>query len=842
MSPSPGYAPSKRQLWNPPTSAAPSSTPFCTPFPLPANGVISMADSVITLTTSVVFQPACTGGAGDYNEGYSSVIADWKDPFYASTTPQTYVIAAATVIAWILVFMLIITPRTSFFGSPVSQPGLGGKHGIIGGANGGGSTLGVGSRPWLQKVAAFTVAVSLTIATADTFKSLERQYERGFMDANTMRQDVMGSMEIRITRVISDIFLWLAQVQTLIRLFPRHKEKVLIKWIGFALIVCDTTFSCLNSFYVNMTLGTVRPRNFVDAIPALSYLFELALGLLYAAWVIYYSLTKRRYAFYHPKMRSITLIALLSFVAVLTPVVFFVTDVSNSDVAGWGDYFRWVGAAAASVIVWEWVERIEAIESDDKKDGILGREIFDGDEMLDITPSNELVWNSGRRGLAKLRNGGRRGGGDDDHNGGDHTSAMEKGLHGFGARFRKPVAPAPKHFPLGRARSHQTEAPTDSSHTGTAGSGTITFGRLPRRRGQRNRDNGITPPPAVASPVSRTETTSAASTVYVVRYDDGGNAPQPIRRNVDAEGNVIDNGDHRASTLKDPEKEEDDESADDPHPTRDRSQHGRWHSVSNPFKRKRASPPAEVQKARDKAEAGLPRTMTPAHNFSKWDIKNRLGVLAAETGERFRDRNSGRGQDADMPVTIIPAQPRGSNRTWSPEVLIQQQQQQSRQHRQRDSPAAAGALPSGDEPTQADISNSTTLTQNSMPAAEAASRDSASPRVDDLRAGGASASSSTIPTPHRPAPISRGSFSRQHDPPPRADDISPSAGSGGTIIVPAPRRSPLRPMTTTPPAHSLVERSGNTEEHAERGPAESAASVSSPLRNSTTPPARRTPQ
>jgi hypothetical protein len=835
MSPSPGTL-TRRQLWNPPTSVVATPTPYCTAFPLPANGVISLADSVITLTTNVVFQPACTGGVDEHLEGYPSVIADWKDPFYASTTPQTYVIAAATVIAWILVFMLVITPRTTFFGTSVSHPGLGGKHGIIGGANGGGSHLGVGSRPWLQKVAAFTVAISLTIATADTFKSLERQYVMGYMDATAMREDVMGSLEIRITRVISDVFIWLAQVQTLIRLFPRHKEKVIIKWIGFALIICDTTFSCLNSFYANSTIGTTKPRQFVDAIPALSYLFQLALGLLYAAWVIYYSMTKRRYAFYHAKMRSITLIALLSFVAVLTPVVFFITDVSNSDVAGWGDYFRWVGAAAASVIVWEWVERIEAIESDDKKDGILGREIFDGDEMLDVTPTKELVWSSGRRGLARLRNGGRRGNDDDEDRGGNPSSTMEKGLSGFTARFRKPPPPAPKHFPLGRSHSHQTEGRTDSSRTGTAGSNTIAFGRLPTRRGQRNPDNGITPPPAVASPISRIDTTSAASTVYVVRYDDGGDDPQPIRRRVDASGNAIVSQDHRDSTLKDVGKEE--ETGDD-RPVRERLQQGRWHNVANPFKRKRASPPAEVQKARDRAEAGPTRALTPAqHNFSKWDLKNRLGVLAAETGERFRDRNSARGQGEDVPVTIIPAQPRGSTRTWSPEVLQQQKQHQSpSQHQQRTIPripTATSALSTNDPPTQADFSNSTTLTDNSLPAAEAASRNSNTPRANDASAGVTSSASPTIiQSPRRQMLVSRDSFSRQCDPPPRADDISPSTGSTGTVIVPAPRRSPLRAVTTTPP---ISQDPGHGVSTPVSNLGESAPQRMSSLRNHSTPP------
>ena len=227
---------------------------------------------------------------------------------------------------------------------------------MISGATGGGSIIGVGTRPWLQKAAALTVAVSLTLATADTFKIAGRQYTEGYMDAMKLRDLVVSGMELKVSRVISDIFIWLAQVQTLIRLFPRHKEKVIIKWVGFALILLDILFSCLNSFGPHS--DNPRPRHFETAIPALSYLFQLSLSMLYAAWVMYYAITKRRYAFYHPMMWNIAIVALLSVVAILTPVVFFITDISNYTIAGWGDYFRWVGAAAASVIVWEWVEQI----------------------------------------------------------------------------------------------------------------------------------------------------------------------------------------------------------------------------------------------------------------------------------------------------------------------------------------------------------------------------------------------------------------------------------------------------------------------------------------------------
>ena len=748
----------------------------CSAFTLPSNGVISLADSAITLTTDVVFQPECTGTG----EQEVSSITNLKDPFYASTIPQTYVIAAATVIAWILVLMLIITPRTNFLGHSGATPGFSNGHGIIGGATGGNTRLiGIGSRPWLQKVAALTVAVSLTIATADTFQAAQRQYIIGFMDATALRDEVLGSLEIRITRVISDVFVWLAQVQTLIRLFPRHKEKVLIKWIGFALILFDSIFSCLNSFLVD---NQHQPRHFVDAIPALSYLFELALGLLYAAWVIYYSVTKRRYAYYHHKMRSIGLIAILSLIAILTPVVFFVTDVSNEDVAGWGDYFRWVGAAAASVVVWEWVERIEALERDEKKDGILGREIFDGDEMLDVTPSEEVVWAHGR----SSRNHTRKNDRDDDGGAAiaNESSALEHGLNNMAQRFRNRQHRTQQHFPLGRAHSHTTGA-TAISNNVPNGSNTITFGNLPKPR-QPDGDillGAPTPPPVAASPVSRADTASAASTVYVVHYHTPADVPQPIRRRVDPNGNTehtlaqaqaqaqrqrmqVD----RRPVSKDLEEEE----VNDSQPIHDRRTNA-WLSVANPFKRKRASPPSEVQQARQAAATAVAtnttRAVTPAHNFSRWDFKGRLGVLAAETGDKFRDRTSGRRQHDELPVTIIPAQPRGSGRTWTPaNATSENVVRTALSARNRDD--SAGVHHSSD---------STTDTADNNAAAPIPRHSSGQTPADNLRPSGVGVAS----VPNATYQSSRS----PHLPPPRADDISPVAGSRALIVIPAPRRS-----------------------------------------------------
>ncbi|KAL0639980.1 pH-response regulator protein palH/rim21 [Maublancomyces gigas] len=282
------------------------------------------------------------------------------------------------------------------------------------------------SRPWLQKVATLTVVICLTIAFAETTTVLKEEYKLVGSslysltnEAREVRRRVVGGTVIRVGRIISDLFLWLAQVQTLIRLFPREREKVIIKWAGFGLILLDTVFSILQSF---VSPGA-NADSFLDAIPALSYLFQIALSLLYASCVIYYSFAKRKYSYFYPHSlfkpstpgskqyggRSIVLVATLSIASVLTPIVFFLLDIAQKDIAGWGDYIRWVGAASASAVVWEWVDRIEGLEREECKGGVLGREVFDEDEEEDGFQGDGAT----RRRSGRRRRGHDGGGGQD---------------------------------------------------------------------------------------------------------------------------------------------------------------------------------------------------------------------------------------------------------------------------------------------------------------------------------------------------------------------------------------------------------------------------------------------
>ncbi|KAK5629803.1 hypothetical protein RRF57_005518 [Xylaria bambusicola] len=469
----------------------------CAPLTVAAGGVLSIMGATPTiLAEGAVYFPPCarttdlarraiivTGGVSTDETTDplgSPEYSDFRPYFYETIFPQCYALAATTVLAYMLFIMLVIVPRSFLDGGVVTL----GRRGFTNSHSNG---ITIGGRPWLQKVATLLVAVSLTIATVDTFRVAEEQYDQGYQDVHRLQERVLGGTQLKTIQLISDTFLWLAQAQTLIRLFPRQREKIIIKWTAFALISLDVIFGALNSFQY-MGSNNYKPRQFTEAVPALSYLFQLSLGLLYAAWVIYYALTKKRYAFYHPLMKNISLMAALSIVSLLVPVVFFVLDIAKPNFTGWGEYVRWAGAAAASVIVWEWVERIEALEREEKKDGVLGREVFDGDEMIDMTPS-DLTWPRRRK---NFKNNSDAGNGDE---GATSSSGPWPAMSSIAKRYR--------------SKSDNVAQRGAAPQTSTTSRETGRFLQPPPWPSR--------PSPAI-TPVSRTDTASADSTIYRVRY------------------------------------------------------------------------------------------------------------------------------------------------------------------------------------------------------------------------------------------------------------------------------------------------------------------------------------
>ncbi|KAG6101266.1 hypothetical protein E4U30_002514 [Claviceps sp. LM220 group G6] len=502
--------------------------------------------SVHAALTSTTFGDS---SLSSHDEANQPLVSNYRDPFYASTFPVCYALAATTVTAYMLLIMLFMTPRSFLDGGVVY---LGRRSGFTHSSSGGEN---IGGRPWLQKVAALTVAVSLTIATYDTFKLAALQYSYGVQNAASMQSEVMGSMELRVTRLVSNFFLWLAQAQTLIRLFPRHREKVIIKWVAFCLITLDLIFSAINSFKMGESGTTgLNPAagSFDHPIPALSYMFQLLLGVLYAAWVIYYSLMKKRYAFYHPLMRNMCVLAMISLTSILIPVVFFILDISRPKFAGWGDYVRWVGAAAASVIVWEWVERIEALEREEKKGGILGREVLDGDDAVLEVSALDYPWDR-KRGYRRHGNNGSNNGGSNRNMRNSRNNRSSRNMRNIRIRNARNVRSGRNrgddNDALGSVVSHGDRADDTHSYVWPVASGLTSRQRGHHRDAAQNGTTEVPPqrsmaglfrPPWPVRPstdlgsLSRPDTPSAASTVYAVRYppcsETTARTPEPLAR------------------------------------------------------------------------------------------------------------------------------------------------------------------------------------------------------------------------------------------------------------------------------------------------------------------------
>lgn len=664
------------------TATSDIAASLCSPSILPANGVLSLPGlPATTLTADALYRPDCSeapqpaiiaNGGFDVDQTSTPTdfgFSDFRDPFYASVFPQCYALAATTVLAYVLFIMLIIVPRSFLDGGVVVL----GRRGFTNGPTNG---ISIGGRPWLQKVAALTVTISLTIATGDTFRVAEQQYGWGIQNASELQAEVLGGTQLKSIQLISDTFLWLAQAQTLIRLFPRQREKIIIKWTAFSLISLDVIFGALNSFHYTGQ-GQVRPRNFTEAVPALSYLFQLSLGLLYAAWVIYYSLMKKRYAFYHPLMKNVSFIAVLSIISILVPVVFFILDIAEPQFTGWGEYVRWVGAAAASVVVWEWVERIEALEREEKKDGILGREVFDGDEMMDASPS-DLSWPRRRKNKKNGRDddGGESGYAPSTLNpsaGG--RSNMWPAMSSIASRYRSRTE-----GDINNRLGHSDTQTSDTQATSTGISGARILQPPP----------WLSRPPPAVTPVSRTDTASADSTVYAVRYQP---LTETASRSTDERIHHSDRPSSRGGSIASPignspsERGEDSSNIPPAQPSplprlaaQNRADNERWHRIAqfNPFRSSSHGPPAEI------VPHTTPKQQAPRRNDEnrgRWDFRGRFEDFAATHAERVMEKIRGTADTESLEVTVIPAPPR---RGAALSRLLEEEEEEQERERERE--------------------------------------------------------------------------------------------------------------------------------------------------------------
>jgi len=277
------------------------------------------------------------------------------DPFFASITPQTFALAGATIASAILLILLFLSRSR---------------------------------KPWLQKIAALGTTMSLVTYMVVSVNLLEQQYVLGRYDADDLRA-VNHNLTVMIIAYLASFAIYLSQVQTLMRIFPRKRDKVIIKWTGFGLIVLAMLFSALYTFLpVNVppTGRSAALHIFLQILPPLNYLFAIALAFIYMCCLIYFAIAHRRVAFTVP---AGLILALLSLACITMPIIFFCLDIWAKFVVGWGQFIRSIASIGSTVIVWEWIDRVEEWESKRAgKNGVLGRRIFEDEFEIGPVPNS----------------------------------------------------------------------------------------------------------------------------------------------------------------------------------------------------------------------------------------------------------------------------------------------------------------------------------------------------------------------------------------------------------------------------------------------------------------------
>lgn len=228
---------------------------------------------------------------------------------------------------------------------------------------------------WLLRVGSLLASVNLIILMVRAIIFLKDQHNIGISDGEKLLDDLQSNEVFNIIDFIFVLIAQFAQVQIIIRLFSRVKEKRVSFVLGGTLSICAQVIWGVSTF----SNFDQTDDSDISILPAFTYLLRIALATMYSGLIIIYSFGKRNFIF----QRSIILLTVLTFLVINLQIAFFVTDISNIWVSELSEIFNTTIYVSVTVIPWEWINRVHALERHEQREGVLGRPVYE-DEYKDI--------------------------------------------------------------------------------------------------------------------------------------------------------------------------------------------------------------------------------------------------------------------------------------------------------------------------------------------------------------------------------------------------------------------------------------------------------------------------
>jgi hypothetical protein len=271
----------------------------------------------------------------DHSQAWANWVASNEGKFETSIVPVMYSLAASAVTCWVLTLVVL---------------GFRSK------------------RTLLYKLALLCSSIYLLVIMIKSTTILTTQFHHGYMDSMELRHTLRTNKNINILNLTFNTILYLGQVQTAMYLFSRQMEKRIVLWIGCSLtIIAQTIWGA----------SVLHPTLSLNSLPAFSYLFQIALSIMYLCCALFFAITAHVYAL-HPSLLLMTFIALL---AASSTMILFIVDLANIWVIEWADSLSWITTVFSIVMVREWADRVYAMQRRHEKTGVLGKQLFE-DEVV----------------------------------------------------------------------------------------------------------------------------------------------------------------------------------------------------------------------------------------------------------------------------------------------------------------------------------------------------------------------------------------------------------------------------------------------------------------------------
>ncbi|CCD22765.1 Rim21p NDAI_0A06100 [Naumovozyma dairenensis CBS 421] len=227
----------------------------------------------------------------------------------------------------------------------------------------------------LLKFASLIASLNLIIFVTRSLQKLATEHKtHGTVSTHYAMDLFTDDIAFIVLDFISTCIFQLCQVSIVIRLFERIQEKRIVFICGVCLTIVDNVLWVIPQLVEASGGGYVKRW---EILPPFVYLFRISIATSYACVVISYIIRKRRQSY---RSFQMVLLSFLTLITVIASPVFFIIDISDVWISELSEIFSTTCYIGATVIVWEYLDRLSVIERNDRAQSVLGRPIFEDEQ------------------------------------------------------------------------------------------------------------------------------------------------------------------------------------------------------------------------------------------------------------------------------------------------------------------------------------------------------------------------------------------------------------------------------------------------------------------------------